>query len=269
MSATVRAGDFSTLNFIGFSRDGRYLAFEEYGVTDPDGIGYSTTVFVDTLKNTIVGKPISFLKADLRVNVASPSYESSARKLARAAIVSMTQKLGIVAGNTGREVISRPLTDVSVENSDFAQPKAVTFAPNRRERWLNGRFKVELKAFPTEQFCKPADDLELVKVVDPFDNELPLAVNPHRKTKNADKQRIYGLELAVIDDDQDTSKILQKDFNVSLVRGCSIDYRINVYKDFIAVFVGMIKPGWAGDSIRMMVVTGKYRNEQAETWDAP
>jgi hypothetical protein len=51
MSSNLLAGDYSQLNFIGFSRDGKYLAFEEYGVKFPDEEGYSSIFFVDTMKN--------------------------------------------------------------------------------------------------------------------------------------------------------------------------------------------------------------------------
>ena len=271
LSASAAAGDFSTLNFIGFSRDGRYLAFEEYGVMDPGGEGYSTIVFVDTLKNRIVGKPISVVRLDKNGADSIESYEPSARKRVRAMAGAIMRKLGIVSGSTGLQVIARPLTDLTDRNAALSEPKSVAFAPNRRERWLNGRFMVNLKATSTDQVCKQDDDPELVKVVDPFDNEIPLEVNPNRKKGNSERQRIYGLELSVRDDDQDKTRVLQKDTKVPLLRGCSIDYRINsvyVYRNYIAVFVGVISPGWAGDNIRMMAVTGKYR-EDDEIYDAP
>ena len=56
---TARAGDFANLNFIGFSKDGRYLAFEEYGIQDGSGWAYSNFYFVDVAKNVYAAPSIT------------------------------------------------------------------------------------------------------------------------------------------------------------------------------------------------------------------
>ncbi|MEZ5672199.1 MAG: hypothetical protein R3E08_07330 [Thiotrichaceae bacterium] len=58
ITATAWAGDAATLNFIGFSKTGRYLAFQQYGVTDGKGAAYATLYFVDVLDNGYQEKPI-------------------------------------------------------------------------------------------------------------------------------------------------------------------------------------------------------------------
>ena len=58
LSSIASAGDFATLNFIGFSKDGRYLAFEEYGTQDGSGFPYSNFYFVDVVKNIFAAKSI-------------------------------------------------------------------------------------------------------------------------------------------------------------------------------------------------------------------
>jgi predicted secreted protein len=55
----VRAGDYANLNFVGFSKDGRYLAFEEYGVQDGSGFPYSSYYFVDVAKNSFAAPSIN------------------------------------------------------------------------------------------------------------------------------------------------------------------------------------------------------------------
>lgn len=47
LAAPALAGDAALSNFIGFSSDGRYFAFEEYGVQDGSGFAYSTIYLVD------------------------------------------------------------------------------------------------------------------------------------------------------------------------------------------------------------------------------
>lgn len=41
------AGDRALINFIGYSADGRYFAFEEFGVQDGSGFAYSTIYVID------------------------------------------------------------------------------------------------------------------------------------------------------------------------------------------------------------------------------
>ena len=59
MSSYAFAGDYAQLNFIGFSKDGKFLAFEEFGMSLPDMKGYSTIFFVDTTKNAYAAPPVS------------------------------------------------------------------------------------------------------------------------------------------------------------------------------------------------------------------
>ena len=44
---TAQAGDFATLNPLGFSADGRVFAFEQYGVRDGAGLPYAEMFFLD------------------------------------------------------------------------------------------------------------------------------------------------------------------------------------------------------------------------------
>jgi predicted secreted protein len=46
-AGAARAGDRALLDVIGFSPDGRYFAFEEFGVQDGSGFPYSNIYFVD------------------------------------------------------------------------------------------------------------------------------------------------------------------------------------------------------------------------------
>ncbi|KPB00165.1 DUF2259 domain-containing protein [Ahrensia marina] len=53
------AGDFSTLNVLGFSEDGSIFAFEEYGVQDGSGFPYANRFYIDTATDSFVsGSPI-------------------------------------------------------------------------------------------------------------------------------------------------------------------------------------------------------------------
>src|SRR5688572_13468042 len=57
LAVGVRAGDYAKLNFIGFSKTGKYLAFEEYGVQDGSGFPYSAFYIVNVETNSYVAGP--------------------------------------------------------------------------------------------------------------------------------------------------------------------------------------------------------------------
>jgi len=55
----ARAGDFAQPAIIGYSKDLRYFAFEEYGIADPSGFPYSSIYFIDLKDNSLVsGTPV-------------------------------------------------------------------------------------------------------------------------------------------------------------------------------------------------------------------
>jgi predicted secreted protein len=265
LSLNTFAGDFAQLNFIGFSKDGKYLAFEEYGVKFDGEEGYSSIFFVDTTKNDFAAPRISYSIKDSFEETYDYSSDSTARRRARIAAAPILKKLGIVAGNTGDQVVARLLNDVTDEKTPLFEPKSVTFTPDRREAKLNGRFSLSLKTVPQNQFCRASEDLELVEYAGV--NGLPfpkISVNPYRKKNYTDKQKLSSFELSLTNGDLNQTKILQKALPTPLSRGCAIDYRIHsvyLYKTHIAVFIGIITPGWIGDDIRLMVVTGKFVDE--------
>jgi predicted secreted protein len=265
ISSTSLAGDYSQLNFIGFSRNGKYLAFEEYGVSFPDETGYSSIFFVNTLKNDFSAPRISLSVKDSFEKTYGYSSDSTARKRALISAAPQLKRFGIIAGNTGDQLISRLLTDVTEENTPLFEPKSVVFTPDRREAKLNGRFQLSLKTVVQNQFCRDSDDLELVEYVGAAGLPFPkITNNPNRKTDEKDKQKLFSFELSLKNDDANQTKILQKALATPLSRGCAIDYRIHsvyLYKNHIAVFVGIITPGFVGDNIRLMVVTGELEDE--------
>ena len=58
-AAGLRAGDLAELNFVGFSEDGARFAYEQFGVQDGSGFGYSQIYFVDAAKNAWAGPPVA------------------------------------------------------------------------------------------------------------------------------------------------------------------------------------------------------------------
>jgi predicted secreted protein len=59
LAAPVQAGDRALADIIGFSADGRYFAFEEFGVQDGSGFAYSSIYMIDLAEDRwVIGTPI-------------------------------------------------------------------------------------------------------------------------------------------------------------------------------------------------------------------
>lgn len=60
LAAPAMAGDRALLDLIGYSEDGRYFAFEEYGVQDGSGFAYSSIYIIDLKEDAwVVGTPFT------------------------------------------------------------------------------------------------------------------------------------------------------------------------------------------------------------------
>jgi predicted secreted protein len=57
-AAPAFAGDAANFDPIGFSADGRYFAYEEYGIQDGSGFPYANVFLVDLLADKWVGRPV-------------------------------------------------------------------------------------------------------------------------------------------------------------------------------------------------------------------
>lgn len=84
------AGDRAQLSVIGFSEDGRYFAFEEYGVQDGSGFPFSNTFIIDLPADKWVqGTPVRMLHQDETVSIGE------LRRLAAEDAAGRLEKLGI------------------------------------------------------------------------------------------------------------------------------------------------------------------------------
>lgn len=229
LGADVRAGDYAKLNFLGFSKDGKYLAFEQYGVQDGSGFPYSTFYVVNVETNSYAAGPFeSKLKSE-------NAKQQSARTSARLAAASSLKKFGIVEGNTGSLVISRLLTDLSVRKSDDGESKSskINFAEWVDSMYTEGDYDLTLDL--VEEKTKACEH-----------EELP----------------VYKIALTLKDNKAERTTVLQKDAALPLSRGCPTRYEMQyvyLYKDNIAVFLNYYNTGFEGPDLRYIVTTGKYK----------
>ena len=229
MSA-AQAGDFANLTFIGFSKDGRYLAFEEYGTQDGSGWPYSNFYFVDVVKNVYAAPSIT-----IRIE-NDYATERQARTKAKLAAAASLRKLRIVERNVGTQVVSRLLTDVEANHylsSAAGKMQTVKFAEIIGSMYRKGDY--ELVMNPSE-----------IKV----------------KACEYSDQSVYKLELLLKDKDLDKTVVLQRDSALPKSRACPLSYAIQhvyIYENNIAVFLNTYHMGFEGPDMRHLVVTGKYK----------
>lgn len=93
----ILAGDASQYDLIGFSADGKYVAFERYGVYDGSAFPYCEIFIVDVAKNDYPVQPLRHVIED------SPT-EHDARIEAKKAATPLLQQFGIIDRNTGTKV---------------------------------------------------------------------------------------------------------------------------------------------------------------------
>ncbi len=131
----ARAGDAANLEFLGFSRDGRYLAFEQFGMTDGIGFPYAKVQIVDVVKNTVLAQSEKMLETE-NSSIAQARAALKANKTAlltryKIARANQGQFIGItpVAPNRGgqrSEFVYAGRTYTLELNSIFAKQAAQT-----------------------------------------------------------------------------------------------------------------------------------------------
>tara|TARA_R110002020_G_scaffold384014_3_gene594687 strand:+ start:47 stop:787 length:741 start_codon:yes stop_codon:yes gene_type:complete len=78
--APALGGDRAQLDLIGYSEDGSYFAFEEFGVQDGSGFAYSSIYIVDLVDDSwVVGTPIRVLAEDEAVPLPEIRAEAAAK----------------------------------------------------------------------------------------------------------------------------------------------------------------------------------------------
>lgn len=230
LSAPVFAGDYAHLNFIGFSKDGKYLAFEEYGTQDGSGFPYSNIFFVETAKNSYAAAP-----ARVRLETESAT-ESAARLKAKTAAAVNLRKFKIAAGNTGSMVVARLITDLNaekVEPGKESKDQIIEFTDYRDSSYFENEYALSLKTSEV-------------------------------KTKACDysSDPVLKFDLILKNTKAETEKILQTDKTLPDSRNCPLSYSIQnvyVYQNRLAVFLNVYTMGFEGPDMRFLSVTGIYK----------
>jgi len=95
-AAPALAGDAANFDPIGFSEDGRYFGYEEYGIQDGSGFPYDNIYVVDLIADKWVGKPVRVRLDDETAGLAAArqqAMEQARSMLDKAALTTPAQIL--------------------------------------------------------------------------------------------------------------------------------------------------------------------------------
>jgi predicted secreted protein len=100
LAGPALAGDRALLDYIGFSQDSRYFAFEEFGIQDGSGFAYSTIYVVDLAEDAwVTGTPIRVRHEDETATLAQVRAESADQLAPILADLDITAPVEVLAQN--------------------------------------------------------------------------------------------------------------------------------------------------------------------------
>lgn len=108
LSSPGQAGDMAERDIIGFSKDGRYFAFEQYGVQDGSGFPYADVFVIDTVNDAWVpGTPFR-----VRIDNEETPLAEARRQVAELA---RNKLIELVITEPGTLLASNPVTELSAD----------------------------------------------------------------------------------------------------------------------------------------------------------
>lgn len=226
-AAPAFAGDYADRSIIGFSEDGAWFAFNEYGVQDGSGFPYANVFVIEVDKDAWVdGTPV-------RVVVEN---ENGMLTTARVAAMKQAQpildRLNIIA--KGNHVVHNPATELS------ADPYAVRFRTNQWFNMAERAWSLKLTRIPLPN-SKGCEDFE-----DTAGFRLELT-DPDGATR-------------VLHEDSTlpASRTCARDYAISDVVVLPVDR--GATKASMAVILSLIRQGFEGPDRRFLAVTTRFED---------
>jgi predicted secreted protein len=167
LPAAASAGDYAERTVIGFSPDGGYFAFIEYGVQDGSGFPYANAFVIDTARDAWVqGTPARVLIED------EGSSASAAYNQALVAVRPLIERHGISASPV--VVAYNPMTEVSADPHNVSFLRRMPVPPNTSETYRLTLEEAERPAPGCPEMVDPFVGMHLV-LTDPTGNQGVLA----------------------------------------------------------------------------------------------
>lgn len=187
LAGPALAGDRALADFIGYSADGRYFAFEEFGVHDGSGFAYSSIYVIDLSSDSwVVGTPVRVEAKDETTTMAQ--IRAKAQGDARPALEAMGIAVAAdIVALVGDGVPGNDGTSLRFGSPSFVAPGAVS-----------GDYELRLSSFPAETASPCAD----------WFGKPPLG---------------YELNIAAAGG---RTRLLHRDITLPRSRGCPLQYRL-------------------------------------------
>lgn len=176
------AGDAALSRIIGFSPDGKYFTFEQYGIGDASGLPFSEIFFIDTINNIWVEPPVRVMIDDDTADI------SKARILALAKATPTIKKLNTTLH--GFTLVSNPITQFGGDKylADFGTNPS---AP------LYDRYKIQLtlQDAPSEDCKDFAPDTKMFSLA--LTSESNQNITHNYADKNLPSSRSCALDYSI------------------------------------------------------------------------
>jgi predicted secreted protein len=214
------AAGTAALDVIGFSPDGRYFAFEQYGHEDASGFPYWDIFVIDLEKNEWVGKPVTlWLEAD-------GATLAEAREKARAEAAAVLKQANVIA--PAEILAANPANEVLAVRESLAFDRWYrswgSRADDKGTELGRHELKVENVALPRPAACHEEDG------------------------------ETYGFALTHRRIDDGVTRLIHKDTRIPASRGCPVTHDIAAVvaqtgypkTDRLVAIVGVYAKGFEG-----------------------
>jgi len=248
--SAAQAGDAAARRIIGFSPDGKYFAFEQYGELDAAISGWSQIDIIDTSTDDYVGgKPILVIDES---EEATTTLEQARAKAAKQAAPILAKYA--IAERDERTAFDRfTFPDELVEYNDiFRLEKAA-------QKWLMPRFdETGISTIQLDQILADSKTDCSTSFEDANESERPAG----DKTGKA-----LGFRLTLQGQDGKPFKVMHEDKAVPGSRNCPVSYSLSEAYEYtppgkpavLAVLVQRFSQGFEGRDRRFIAVTGQVR----------
>lgn len=255
--SSAQAGDAAARRIIGFSPDGRYFAFEQYGELDAAVSGWSQIDIIDTSTDEFVGgKPILVL--DESEEAATTVEQARAQAAKQAAPI--LAKYGIAERGTRTASDRFTFPDDTVEYNDIPRLEQAA------QKWLSPFYgETPISTIQLDEILADSKEDCLAS----FDDAKPSdQVLPGDKTLQGDKTgKARGFRLSLQGQDGKPFKVLHEDKAVPGSRNCPTSYSLSESYEYappgrpavLAVLVQRFSQGFEGRDRRFIAVTGQAR----------
>lgn len=182
----VQAGDRALLALIGYSPDGRFFAFEEFGLLSGSNLPYSNIHVVDLQEDRfVVGSPVNEQGSDETISVIAVRAQALASAEPRLADLGITRPAELVALN------GDGAAEADRETLSFGTP-----LPNDPST-ISGNYEVSLETFETDAAATCGSD---------------------------SPSRAQGFALTV--ESEGSRREMHRDTTLTRTRGCPVSYRL-------------------------------------------